>query len=692
MWTERSGLEWTVDRLKGLKQSFKDRLQTGRYSIPIGWSTRKTRNGKVILADSFVHRVLSGPISSLDEIKKIEGFLRLYTILKLKEVSKRQRVKMEGAIEAPSSVSLDALMKEVKAKSLTQLRRLTRHDVVTVRAEEDNSMTLPEMIGKETKRSPVFGADHKGRLALMKSAPRNEARCAQWEDYFQCDEATNNFWKANPEFVARRLLGVENYPHILCLDGTTENAPAGTIGVIQDAGCKARWVANPILAFQALGEPLKGKLLKVCGIAYPEIGTENQDEGREAVVHWLQCGVKVWSFDATSFTDRFPLILQTDVLNQLREYGIASDSDVGAFDLVMSKDWVWHLRPKNLRWAVGQPLGYGPSFHLATLTHAAIIDNLDYEKTGMWRVVGDDVVIADVALACRYQEFMKLAGVEVNLSKSLISDKYAEFLGKLISDKGVTPAMKVRFLNGRDQLQDNLLFYGKSALEYLTLEELGMSSKVYLPEELGGLGWRVDSVPYDVWLSLTSQEDWSKRKLRKDLLGFTGPEKQTSAATEATMQSKVVYFDENVAPLSPQEWGQLGYGQDIDGITRIPTSAYAGHKASDTTFYHTAFADLVDKAISLSGDLSNLSPILNKDGYINHNEKPFNGQSCNYRSSTNVSEREQGDHPGRVFKFKVVKRLWKEATGETKRELERVLKTSRKPHAQTKRTERNSNG
>jgi hypothetical protein len=223
-----------------------------------------------------------------------------------------------------------------------------------------------------------------------------------------------------------------------------------------------------------------------------------------------------------------------------------------------------------------------------------------------------------------------------------------------------------------------------------------MSAKVYLPEELGGLGWRVDTVSYAVWLTLTSQDRWALSKLKKELHTFTGPEKQPYATVEALMKTKVEYFENNVAPLSPSEWDLLGYSTDINHITNLPIGVYGERPLPYTPLQHMTFVEVLDKNYLLTEDCSNLDPIWNRYGFVNRNEKPFNGQSCNYRSSTNVSDskerREKGIHPGRVFNFKTVKRLWREATGETKGELERVLQTSLNRPTKTNRTERNSNG
>jgi hypothetical protein len=46
-------------------------------------------------------------------------------------------------------------------------------------------------------------------------------------------------------------------------------------------------------------------------------------------------------------------------------------------------------------------------------------------------VLGDDVVIANDAVASEYLQLMKSLGVEINLTKSVISDEFAEFAKRL---------------------------------------------------------------------------------------------------------------------------------------------------------------------------------------------------------------------------------------------------------------------
>ena len=100
-WVTYSGPEWTVERLKTLKQAHQESLQTedGSYIPPTGWATRRNRYGKAILRDGLLHRVLTHTGFNL---KQVEGLLRIYQVISLDNTSKKQLIKMERAIEAPS--------------------------------------------------------------------------------------------------------------------------------------------------------------------------------------------------------------------------------------------------------------------------------------------------------------------------------------------------------------------------------------------------------------------------------------------------------------------------------------------------------------------------------------------------------------------------------------------------------------
>lgn len=650
-WCDQSGMEWTVERLKALRVSFQKSLETGEYTLPAYWATRKNRDGKTIVRDGFVHRILSSPNEGKNLIRK-EAFLRIYQVIKLDGPSQKQISKMKSAILGVSTADESTLFAAIKH---TKVRPVSSRHVEKVVEVGDNSKSLPQMWGQNSKRSPAYDIPEFGKPSKTKlvSTPRDDVAVAKWIDYFAVDRQTNEFWSRYPEFVGNRLLGGarlalrQTYPEF-----PMEDLQAGTLTVIQEGGAKARWVANPFLAFQALGEPLKDKLWAYTKIAYPDVVcTDDQERGYATVQSWLERGLKVWSFDASSFTDRFPLSLQMSVLQQLQEMGIASEADVEAFKLVVQKPWRCNAISQDVTWSVGQPLGYGPSFHLATLTHAALVDSFYGRKSKaekMFRIVGDDIVIADERLAGIYEQTMSGLGVDINRQKSLISNEYGEFLGKIISKEGVNPSIKVKLLLSHDQIVDTLRFYGPVGLKWLTPSEKEKAYRAYLPSDLGGLDWRLPGTKYGEWLAMTQQESFAIKRLVKDVTAFYGRESLAGASTiEREIERRVEYYSINGYDLSASEWARLGVVEEVNALTNLPVarSRVETRSTPSTTNTYVHIVDMVSKLANrafqpdlprLEGEalrtnidslLRNTHVAITPHGYLNETEKPFTGQS-----------------------------------------------------------------
>jgi hypothetical protein len=647
-WCNQSGKEWAVERLKSLKASFQKSLETGEYTLPENWATRKNRDGKTIVRDGFVHRILSSPNEGKNFMRK-EAFLRLYQIIKLDEPSPKQISKMKSAILGDSTAD-ERLLKS--CISTIRVRPVSKGNVEKIALIGDGSKTLAQMFGQSQKRSPAYVIPENERATKVKlvSTPRDDINVAKWIDYFAIDRQTHEFWVRYPEFVGSRLLGpgrpapVMTYP-----EEPMKDLQAGTLAVIQEGGAKARWVANPFLAFQALGEPLKDKLWEYTKFAYPDVVcTDDQERGYATVHSWLQQGLKVWSFDASSFTDRFPLSLQLAVLQQLQEMGIASEADIEAFKLVVQKPWKCNAVGQDVVWTVGQPLGYGPSFHLATLTHAALVDafyrKLSVGTERMFRIVGDDIVIADERLASVYEQTMSGIGVDINRQKSLISNEYAEFLGKLVSKEGVNPSIKAKLLLSSDQIVDTLRFYGMNGLKWLTPSEKERAYRAYLPADLGGLDWRLPGLKYEEWLATTPQEAFAIKRLVHDVTAFYGRESLAGASdVEREINSRIEYYSINGYDLSASEWARLGVLEELNGLTNLPVAKTRVDTRSSPSNGNNfvSIMDMVTKLANrgesfggLKKDLSSIDSILrnthvsiSKHGYLNETEKPYTGQS-----------------------------------------------------------------
>jgi hypothetical protein len=493
-WVTKNGPEWTVERVKTLKTSMLNMMATGEdYKVPLGWASRQNRKGQTIFRDGLVHRFFC---LARGNLTASSAFLRLYQAIELEQLSRKQQMKMEKAIEGPPTVNLSEVMERV---STFTMRPVTHKELITLREVGQNARSMMENIGS-SKKAPTFVVGTDGNWSYSGSASRKEARAFDFEEIFSRDKSLSSLWKGYPGEVSRCLFGSENYPFIDVEDSEKLEFPCGSIVAIQEGGCKVRWIANPLLPIQALGEPLKDKLFAYSKMCYPGIYTHDQDTGRDIVAGWLSEKRTVYSYDCTSFTDRFPLVIQEFALSELSKMGITNCFDMDAFALVMSKDWYSPRLKRTLRWGVGQPLGYGPSFHLATVSHAMVLDNLDERKTGLWCVVGDDVVISDTQLAIAYEKFMTSAGVEINASKSVISAEIAEFLGKLILAEGVIPSNKVKLIADPDQVVQLVAFHGPVALQNLSGAQRELSLKCFLPEHFGGLGLRPRGMSYPDYL------------------------------------------------------------------------------------------------------------------------------------------------------------------------------------------------
>jgi hypothetical protein len=140
-----------------------------------------------------------------------------------------------------------------------------------------------------------------------------------------------------------------------------------------------------------------------------------------------------WSFDLSAATDRLPVLLQEQVLGLL-----ISPSFAKAWrHLLVGRPWYHKGVP--FYYSVGQPMGALSSWGMLALTHHLLVQIAAY-RVGHRRffsdyaVLGDDLVIANERVAESYLSLMEYLGVDINLSKSLISRAgIAEFAKRLLA-------------------------------------------------------------------------------------------------------------------------------------------------------------------------------------------------------------------------------------------------------------------
>lgn len=135
---------------------------------------------------------------------------------------------------------------------------------------------------------------------------------------------------------------------------------------------------------------------------------------------------KYWSVDLTSATDRFPLSLQKEVVEQMEGPHFAN----GWADLMVGEPFMFEN--KLYKYNCGQPMGLYSSWAVFALTHHLWIQ-FSAKRVGKqlpftdYRLLGDDVVIRDDRVAIEYLELLNRIGVDVSKDKTLVSTHSFEF-------------------------------------------------------------------------------------------------------------------------------------------------------------------------------------------------------------------------------------------------------------------------
>jgi hypothetical protein len=140
------------------------------------------------------------------------------------------------------------------------------------------------------------------------------------------------------------------------------------------------------------------------------------------------------SVDLTAATDRLPVKLQADILNEL-------DFPGDRWMKILSRPY--YYEGKTYVYNVGQPMGAYSSFAMLALTnhilcHAACLHNgiLHVRGQGHYAVLGDDVAHRHPDVAESYTNYLRNLGVEVNPIKGFNGD-IVEFAKRVFFRSGI---------------------------------------------------------------------------------------------------------------------------------------------------------------------------------------------------------------------------------------------------------------
>jgi hypothetical protein len=199
--------------------------------------------------------------------------------------------------------------------------------------------------------------------------------------------------------------------------------PAGKMRVFAMVDGWTQWVLHPLhsLIFKNLKN-------------HPNIDGTFDQLGPLKRVPWESKDLYVASLDLSAATDRLPIWIQISLLNNLfgSNFGHywALLFDRPFFTHHLSNRYPEVLKgPESIKYAVGQPMGALSSWPMLALTHHFIVQ-IAAIRAGVvsknilfteYVVLGDDVIIWNKAVSVTYRSLMKSLGVELNLSKSILS-------------------------------------------------------------------------------------------------------------------------------------------------------------------------------------------------------------------------------------------------------------------------------
>lgn len=207
--------------------------------------------------------------------------------------------------------------------------------------------------------------------------------------------------------------------------------PLRRLHIVSDPEQKERVICIFDYMSQVLFEPLSLKLFETLR-RLPQDRTFTQDP---IIKNKKDPESKYYSFDLSAATDRFPVILQRDLL-KAAVFGNIAYAD--AWRIMMTRQQTVDHKGNPIAYAVGQPMGARSSWSMFTLSHHLVVQYAAKKAgcypTNQYILLGDDIVIYDDNVAREYQLIIEKLGVEISKTKSHISKDTYEFAKRWFKD------------------------------------------------------------------------------------------------------------------------------------------------------------------------------------------------------------------------------------------------------------------
>lgn len=296
----------------------------------------------------------------------------------------------------------------------------------------------------------------------------------------------------------------------------------GSISLIQEAGYKLRFAANPHRVYQAALQPLGRALFRGLRQVYQDC-TYDHEKGVRLVQEWLQRGLPAVSMDLSSATDLAPLDLQ---LENLSRCGVPTRW-LQFLRSTCTGDWVVNptrsgSRRTVLHWTVGAPLGLYPTFACFALWYHSVV-RAAFAECGWdcsqqdlpYVILGDDLVICDYKVASVVRGWFTKWGMKVADHKSLSSDSVAEFAGRVITASDVVRGFKWKGRATDESFVDFARNFGPGSLLMMRPRHKRVLAYIAdLPEPFG-LGWNPYGIPLEERLTPLIQRVWERDERKR---------------------------------------------------------------------------------------------------------------------------------------------------------------------------------
>jgi hypothetical protein len=269
---------------------------------------------------------------------------------------------------------------------------------------------------------------------------------------------------------------------------------AGKVRIFALVDAWSQWALNPLhaLIFEILREvPMDGTFDQL-----KPLSRLDQTKG-------------LYSLDLTAATDRLPIALQKELLIGIFDKSFATawaallvDRSYGFYALGYEK---YH---GQYRYAVGQPMGALSSWAMLALTHHFLVQAAAWMSGRVpvgtlytnYAVLGDDLVIGNKDVKDAYLLILKSLGMEVNISKSIISDRGTalEFAKRTFFNGMDVSPFPLSELGAAQTLLPALIQYKEkynlSLVELLRVLGFGWRNLANLTKPLGSLNAQIRAI------------------------------------------------------------------------------------------------------------------------------------------------------------------------------------------------------